>query len=386
MEDLKNILARHGFSFKKKFGQNFLTDTNLLSAIVHDAGVDETVTVLEIGAGAGALTRELSRAAKKVVAYEIDASLQPVLAETLSGCENTEVVFGDILRADLPALEAELGRYRVVANLPYYVTTPVLMRFLEEAHGCDGLTVMVQEEVADRFCAQPGTAEYGAVTAAIALKGAARVTRKVPRTMFTPRPNVDSAVVRIDFEPGRIPVGSEAAYRAVVRCAFSSRRKTLENNLMSAFRLPREQAKAALVRADIPDMARGETLSPQMLARLADVLQEEGVIQYNPTRPCLQGCRHGRVFFNRACLGCKMLRRCPVWAAARDHDRHSDVQPCLDRAAYSGTCISLPQSGTLICVNPISFSAAQTMPRLAQICSAPCASEAKDTLRPPSAK
>lgn len=279
MEDLKNILARHGFSFKKKFGQNFLTDPNLLSAIVHDAGVDENITVLEIGAGAGALTRELSRAAEKVVAYEIDSSLQPVLAETLAGCENTEVVFGDILRADLPTLEAELGRYRVVANLPYYVTTPVVMRFLEEAHGCDGLTVMVQEEVADRFCAQQGTAEYGAVTAAIALKGAARVTRKVPRTMFTPRPNVDSAVVRIDFEPGRIPVGSEAAYRAVVRCAFSSRRKTLENNLMSAFHLPRERAKAALVRAGISDMARGETLSPQMLARLADVLLEEGIIQ-----------------------------------------------------------------------------------------------------------
>lgn len=279
MEDLKNILARHGFSFKKKFGQNFLTDPNLLSAIVHDAGVDENTTVLEIGAGAGALTRELSRAAEKVVAYEIDASLQPVLAETLAGCENTEVVFGDILRADLPALEAELGRYRVVANLPYYVTTPAVMRFLEEAHGCDGLTVMVQEEVADRFCAQPGTAEYGAVTAAIALKGAARVTRKVPRTMFMPRPNVDSAVVRIDFEPGRIPVTSEAVYRAVVRCAFSSRRKTLENNLMSAFHLPRERAKAALVRAGISDMARGETLSPQMLARLADVLLEEGIIQ-----------------------------------------------------------------------------------------------------------
>ena len=117
------------------------------------------------------------------------------------------------------------------------------------------------------------------MTAAIALKGAARVTRKVPRTMFMPRPNVDSAVVRIDFEPGRISVRSEEAYRAVVRCAFASRRKTLENNLMSAFRLPRERAKAALERAGIPDMARGETLPPQLLARLADVLQEEGVIK-----------------------------------------------------------------------------------------------------------
>ena len=279
MEEIKTILLKHGFSFKKQFGQNFLTDANLLDAIVRDGGVGADTTVLEIGAGAGALTRALSKAAKRVVALEIDKTLQPVLAETLAGCENTEVIFRDFMKEDLPALERELGRYRVVANLPYYVTTPVVMRFLEEAHGCDGLTVMVQEEVADRFCAQPGTAEYGAVTAAIALKGAARVTRKVPRTMFTPRPNVDSAVVRIDFEQGRIPVGSEAAYRAVVRCAFSSRRKTLENNLMSAFHLPRERAKAALVRAGISDMARGETLSPQMLARLADVLLEEGIIQ-----------------------------------------------------------------------------------------------------------
>lgn len=278
MEELRDILAKNGFYFKKKFGQNFLTDANLLDAIVRDAGVDDATVVLEIGAGAGALTRALSKAAKKVLAYEIDASLQPVLAETLSGCENTEVAFGDFLRADLPALEKELGEYRVVANLPYYVTTPVMMRFLEEAKGCTGLTVMVQEEVARRFTAEAGTPDYGSVTAAIALKGEARIMRKVPRTMFMPRPNVDSAIVRIDFEKDRIPVSSEAAYRAVVRCAFAGRRKTLENNMMGAFRLSREQARALLSEAGIADMVRGETLTPQAFARLADVLVEHGVL------------------------------------------------------------------------------------------------------------
>ena len=274
MEEIREILARNNFYFKKKFGQNFLTDPNLLGAIVRDAGVDEKTTVLEIGAGAGALTRALSAAAGKVLAYEIDASLRPVLAQTLAGCENVEVAFGDFLRADLREIEAELGHYRVVANLPYYVTTPVMMRFLEEASCCDGVTVMVQEEVADRFTAQAGTPEDGAVTAALALRGDARLVRRVPRTMFTPRPNVDSAVVRIDFEQDRIPVRSVGAYRAVVRCAFSGRRKTLENNLMNTFRLSREQAKEMLSEAGIADMARGETLTPAQFARLADVLTE----------------------------------------------------------------------------------------------------------------
>ena len=279
MEEIKTILLKHGFSFKKQFGQNFLTDANLLDAIVRDGGVGADTTVLEIGAGAGALTRALSKAAKRVVALEIDKTLQPVLAETLAGCENTEVIFRDFLKADLPALERELGAYRVVANLPYYVTTPVLTRFLEEAELCEGVTVMVQEEVAERFCAKAGTAEYGSITAAIALKGEAQIVRRVPRTMFYPRPNVDSAVVRIDFEEGRIPVRSRSAYRAAVRCAFLSRRKTLENNLVNAFRIPRERAKQVLSDAGIADMARGETLPPEILARLADALVAAGLAE-----------------------------------------------------------------------------------------------------------
>ena len=278
MEDL-SVLKKHGFSFKKQFGQNFLTDTNLLRAIVSDAGVDGETTVLEIGAGAGALTRALSEKAKKVVSYEIDKSLQPILAETLSGCENVEVVFRDFAKENLSALEKELGSYVVVANLPYYVTTPLLMRFVEESENCLGLTIMIQEEVALRFCGDAGTADYGAVTAAIARRGTSQITRKVSRTLFTPRPNVDSAVVKIDFTRGGFEVKSPKAYRETVRCAFLNRRKTLENNLMNSFKLSRESAKELLSATEIPEGVRGEVLTPQLLGKLSDMLFERGLIK-----------------------------------------------------------------------------------------------------------
>ena len=277
--EIREILLRHGFGFKKQFGQNFLTDTNLLRAIVQDAGVDATTTVLEIGAGAGALTRALSEQAKRVVAFEIDKTLEPVLAETLAGCENVEVIFRDFAAYDLAELEKELGEYVVVANLPYYITTPVVMRFVEEAKNCRGLTVMVQEEVALRFAAEAGTSDYGAVTAAIALKGRCEVVRNVSRNLFTPRPNVDSAIVRVVFEEGRIPVKSEKAYRAVVRAAFAARRKTLENNLKTAFKLTREQVQEFMKEAGIPEGVRGETLTPEKFAALADVLVATEILQ-----------------------------------------------------------------------------------------------------------
>ena len=279
MEDLRSVLTKYGFSFKKQFGQNFLTDSNLLRAIVSDAGVDENTTVLEIGTGAGALTRALSERAKRVISFEIDRTLRPVLSETLSGCENTEVRFMDFAKRDLPALEEELGDYVVAANLPYYVTTPIIMRFVEEGKRCRALTVMVQEEVARRFCAKEGTEDYGAVTAAIARRGTCRITRMVPRALFTPRPNVDSAVVRVDFSEGGFAVKSEKAFRETVRAAFLSRRKTLENNLISVFRLSRDDAKAILAEASVPENARGETLSPKRLGALSDLLFERGYIK-----------------------------------------------------------------------------------------------------------
>lgn len=278
MDRLHEILLRNKFYFKKQYGQNFLSDINLLRAIVSDAGIDEHSTVLEIGAGAGALTRALSERARRVVSYEIDKSLQPVLAETLSGCGNAEIIFQDFSKADFAQVERDLGEYSVVANLPYYVTTPLVMRFVEESVSCRGLTVMVQEEVARRFCAKEGTAEYGAVTAAIARRGACAMLRSVSRNLFTPRPNVDSAIVKIDFTEGGFSVESVKAFRETVRCAFLNRRKTLENNLMNAFRLSRERAKEILARAEIADGARGETLSPETLGALSDLLAKEGVI------------------------------------------------------------------------------------------------------------
>ncbi len=272
MDNLREILLDCGFSFKKQFGQNFISDTNLLKSIVTLSGVDKNTTVLEIGCGAGTLTRELSAAAKKVIAFEIDTKLQPVLARTLSGLENVEVVFRDFLKADLPTLEKELGEYTVVANLPYYITSPLILRFVEEAENIRSLTVMVQDDVARRLCAEADCPEYGAITAAVARRATAKIVKAVPRKMFYPVPNVDSAVVRLDFEKDRIPVKSVRLYRETVRAAFLSRRKTLENNLINAFSLSREQAQSILRQAQIPEKARGETLSPQMLAKLADIL------------------------------------------------------------------------------------------------------------------
>ena len=279
MQELRSVLEKHGFHFKKQFGQNFISDGNLLRSIVEASGITKETTVVEIGCGAGTLTRALAEAAKQVYAFDIDRDLQPVLAETLSGLDNVEVIFRDFNKLDLKAFEKEIEEYTVVANLPYYITTPLVTKLLEESDKVQGLSIMVQEEVADRFCAKENTPEYGSITAAIALKGKAKVVKRVSRNMFFPRPNVDSAVVKITFDRGRVAVKSEKAYRQTVKCAFLNRRKTLENNLVNFFSLTREQAKAVLAAAGVDEKARGETLSPQRLAILADVLLDTGAIK-----------------------------------------------------------------------------------------------------------
>ena len=279
MSELKDVLQKHGFAFKKQFGQNFISDSNLLASIVDASGIDEDTVVVEIGCGAGTLTRALAEKAKKVYAFDIDKQLQPVLAETLAGLENVEVIFRDFSKVDLSELEKEIGAYTVVANLPYYITTPLVTKLLEESQTVQGISVMVQEEVALRLCAKENTPEYGAITAAIALKGTAKIVKKVSRNLFYPRPNVDSAVVKITFDRGRIPVKSEKAYRQTVKCAFLNRRKTLENNLVNSFSISRETAKAILVQAGVDEKARGETLSPERLGVLCNVLIENDVLQ-----------------------------------------------------------------------------------------------------------
>jgi len=272
-KDVKTVLSETGFGFKKKFGQNFITDKNLLASIVTLAGVTAADTVVEIGCGAGTLTRALAAKAKRVVAFEVDKTLEPVLAQTLAGLDNVEVVFKDFLKVNLTAFEAEYGEYSVVANLPYYITTPLITKILEDGKKCKSLAVMVQEEVAERLCATENTPEYGAITAIVAYRARAEIIKRVPRTMFTPRPNVDSAVVKLTVEENRIEA-DEAAYKKTVHAAFLSRRKTLENNLMGVFKLTREQAEDALLSCGIDLKVRGETLSPQKFASLSQALKK----------------------------------------------------------------------------------------------------------------
>lgn len=268
-KSVKEILIESGFSFKKKFGQNFITDKNLLDSIVSVCEVGGNDTVLEIGCGAGTLTRVLASRAKKVVAYEVDRSLQPVLAQTLAGVENAEVVFSDFLKADLGEIEREIGSYKVVANLPYYITTPLILKICENSKTCTQISVMVQREVADRLCAGENTPEYGALTAAVALRCSAKIVKEVSRNMFTPRPKVDSAVVTLKVDDGRLGAVDEAIYKRLVRAAFLNRRKTYVNNLMAEFNLTRPAAEALLTGVGIDIGCRGETLSPQKFADLA---------------------------------------------------------------------------------------------------------------------
>lgn len=267
--EFRFAIAGSGFSFKKKFGQNFIWDGDLLSRIVEGAGVDKNSTVIEIGCGAGTLTRAIAERARYVYGYEIDSTLKLVLSKTLAGVENAEIIFKDFMRVRIDEMEKTMPPYRVVANLPYYITTPLIMTFVENSKKCESITVMVQEEVALRLAAGPKTADYGAITAAVALRGECKIIERVGREKFTPSPNVDSAVVRIDLCDCRLDVKDNAMYKKVVKAAFSSRRKTLENNLINSFSLERAVAREIISACNFPDGVRGEELSPEQFALLS---------------------------------------------------------------------------------------------------------------------
>lgn len=277
--ELKKIIRESGFKFNKRFGQNFIESEILLEKIVELSGVTEKDKVVEIGVGGGTLTRALSEKAKFVYGFEIDKNLQPVLQKSLAGVENVEIIFKDFMKENLSELEKEIGEeYVVVANLPYYITSPIVMRFIEEANFCRRIVVMVQREVAFRFCARPATADYGAITAAIGLWGDAAIILDVDRTNFYPQPNVDSAVVRIDKFYEDRGVIDKKVYRDIVRIAFSSRRKTLVNNMMNYLKISREKAENILKESGIDISVRGETLSVGDFTRLANVCKKENVL------------------------------------------------------------------------------------------------------------
>ena len=276
INEIKALLARHGFHFSKAKGQNFLTQSWVPQNIVLESGVDETCGVLEVGPGIGPLTQQLCRYAKKVVAVELDRTLQPILAETMAGNENLEIIFGDILKTDISALvQEEFAGLRPMAcaNLPYYITSPIIMLLLESRLPFTSLTVMVQKEAADRLCAAPGTRECGAVSLAVQYYARAEKLFGVSRGSFMPAPNVDSAVIRLTVH-GQPPVAcrDEALLFRVIRTAFGQRRKTLANALAGVY--TKEKAAAAMEAAGLSASARAEQLTLEQFACLADQLAE----------------------------------------------------------------------------------------------------------------
>ena len=277
------ILERHGFTFKKSFGQNFLTDTNILQKIVDTAEIDKKVNVIEIGPGIGALTEFLAGSAAEVMAFEIDDRLVPILADTLRDFDNVTVVNQDILKVDLAQYIAEFKNpdlpIKVVANLPYYITTPILMHLIESGIPFSEFVVMMQREVADRISAQPNTKAYGSLSIAVQYYMTAKVAFVVPRTVFVPAPNVDSAILKmVRRDQPTVAVQDEKFFFKVSKASFVHRRKTLWNNLTSYFgksEATKGKLTAALERAALSPSVRGEAPSLEEFAPLADALKSE---------------------------------------------------------------------------------------------------------------
>ncbi|HIV46991.1 MAG TPA: 16S rRNA (adenine(1518)-N(6)/adenine(1519)-N(6))-dimethyltransferase RsmA [Candidatus Acutalibacter stercorigallinarum] len=273
---IKEVLGRHGFRFSKALGQNFLIDPRVCPRMAAESGAAECAGAIEVGPGLGVLTYELAQVAKKVVAIELDQRLFPVLGETLADCPNVELVQGDVLKLDLHALiQEKFGGQEVCvcANLPYYITSPVIMGLLEGGLPLKSITVMVQKEAAERICAQPGQRACGAVSVSVHYHSQPQVLFGVSRGSFLPPPNVDSAVIRLDLrrEPP-VQVADEGWFFRVSRAAFAQRRKTAANSISASLELPKAQVEAALGAAGIPANARAEQLSLEQFAALANAL------------------------------------------------------------------------------------------------------------------
>ena len=281
----KAVLERHGFTFKKSFGQNFLTDTNILQKIVDTAEIDKNINVIEIGPGIGALTEFLAENAAEVMAFEIDERLVPILEDTLRDHDNIKVINEDVLKADLQTRVKEFKNpnlpIKVVANLPYYITTPILMHLIESKIPFAEFVVMMQKEVADRISAEPNTKAYGSLSIAVQYYMTAKVAFVVPRTVFVPAPNVDSAILKMTRrEQPLVEVKDEDFFFRVSKISFVHRRKTLWNNLTSHFGKSEEvktKLEQALGNANIKPSIRGEALSIPDFARLSDALSEAGL-------------------------------------------------------------------------------------------------------------
>ena len=274
------IIQKYEFMFQKKFGQNFLIDTHVLEKIISAAGITKNDCVLEIGPGIGTMTQYLAENAGHVVAVEIDRNLIPILKETLAGYDNVTVINEDILRVDIKALAEEYNGgkpIKVVANLPYYITTPIIMGLFESGVPIDNITVMVQKEVADRMKEGPGSKDYGALSLAVQYYAEPEIVANVPPNCFIPRPNVGSAVIRLTrHKEMPVEVKDPALMFKIIRASFNQRRKTLQNGLGNAPELPytKEQIAAAIAEMGLTPTIRGEALSLAQFAQLSDILGE----------------------------------------------------------------------------------------------------------------
>lgn len=276
--EIKRILGKHGFTFSKAMGQNFLVNPSVCPRMASMCGADKEKGVLEIGPGIGVLTNELCKVAKKVVAIELDTRLLPVLEETLAEHDNVKVINSDVMKVDLKRLIAEEfeGMEVVVcANLPYYITSPIIMKLLEDKLPISALTVMVQKEAADRLCAEVGSRESGAVTVAVNYYSSAEKLFGVSRGSFMPAPNVDSAVIKLNVskEP-RISVSDEKLFFKMVKSAFAQRRKTISNSVTSGLGISKDNFKTACENAGISPSSRAEALTLEELGNLANAIYE----------------------------------------------------------------------------------------------------------------
>lgn len=275
------VLKKYDFHFQKKFGQNFLIDTHVLEKIIAAAGITKDDFVLEIGPGIGTMTQYLCENAREVMAVEIDENLIPILQDTLSAYDNVTVVNEDILKLDIAqvAQERNGGKpIKVVANLPYYITTPIIMGLFESRVPLESVTVMVQKEVADRMQSAPGTKEYGALSLAVQYYAEAEIVANVPPNCFMPRPNVGSAVIRLTcHKENPVKVADEKFMFRIIRASFNQRRKTLQNGLGNDSSLPvtKEEAAEALEKMGLSPTIRGERLSLLEFATLSDLLQKK---------------------------------------------------------------------------------------------------------------
>lgn len=276
---IKSVLSRHGFTFSKALGQNFLTDPSVCPRMAAMSGASEKIGVIEIGPGAGVLTAELAKVSDKVVAIELDKRLLPVLDETLSDFHNIKIIHGDAMKLDLAKLiQEEFQNHEVVicANLPYYITSPMIMKLLEERLKINALTVMVQKEAAERLCAVPGTRESGAVSAAVSYYSKPEMLFKVPSTSFMPAPKVDSEVIQLKIlkEPS-VQISDEKLFFKVIKAAFSQRRKNISNSLSSGLSIAKSDIKEILEHINLSVNTRAEELTMQDFS----VLTEE-IVQY----------------------------------------------------------------------------------------------------------